>query len=102
MNMKKQLLIAAILISTCSLFGQSKMNYSISAEAHALMCPFLSPQLMKQLTLKGAENIYKDDQSILHFTTAIDKQILDDTILKLVDNVGYEAKYFKIERTTIE
>jgi hypothetical protein len=57
---------------------------------------------MKQLTLKGAENIYKDDQSILHFTTAIDKQILDDTILKLVDNVGYEAKYFKIERTPIE
>jgi len=57
---------------------------------------------MKQLTLKGAENIYKDDQSILHFTTAIDKQIQDDTILKLVDNVGYEAKYFKIERTPIE
>jgi hypothetical protein len=57
---------------------------------------------MKQLTLKGAENIYKDDQSILHFTTAIDKQIQDDTILKLVDNVGYEAKYFKIERNPIE
>jgi hypothetical protein len=57
---------------------------------------------MKQLTLKGAENIYKDDQSILHFTTAIDNQIQDETILKLVDNVGYEAKYFKIERNPIE
>jgi hypothetical protein len=54
---------------------------------------------MDLLTKKGAEGIYKDDQLLLHFTTSKEAELSDAYILQLVDQIGYEARHFKIQRT---
>jgi len=96
--------VAYILLLTLTFFcaqhssAQEKVNYTITAEAHALMCPFLSPKLMELLTKKGAEAIYKDEQLALHFYTAKSGEMSDDFILKLVEEIGYETRMFTIVR----
>ena len=86
------------LLSTTS-FGQSKINYTLSAEAHALMCPFLSPKLIDLLAKKGAVEIAKDAEMQLHFYTSKEKEMSDELIYDLIDQIGYETKNFKIVRT---
>jgi hypothetical protein len=95
----KNLITLFILISSSFAISQQKVNYVISAEANALMCPFLAPKLMESLTKKGAENIIKDKNLLLHFSTSKDKEISDSLIFKLVNNIGYEAKKFHVNRT---
>jgi hypothetical protein len=100
--MKKLILITVLFISfgaTAPVHAQSKVNYTITAEAHALMCPFLSPKLMELLTKKGAQSVIKDEQLALHFHTTKKDELSDEFILKLVDEIGYEPKHFKIVRT---
>jgi hypothetical protein len=82
-----------------SVYCQSKVHYTISAEAHALMCPFLSPQLMEKLTKKGAEGIVKNEALQLLFTTSKENELSDELILKLVDDIGYQPSTFSIART---
>jgi hypothetical protein len=96
--MQKVVFFTILMASSIS-FSQNKVNYVVSAEAHALMCPFLSPKLMDLLTKKGAEGMIKDDQLQLHFFTQKDKELSDEAILNLVDAIGYEPKNFKIIRT---
>jgi hypothetical protein len=79
--------------------AQEKVTYTITAEAHALMCPFLSPKLMDLLTKKGAEAIYKDEQLALHFFTSKTGEMSDELILKLVEEIGYETRMFTILRS---
>lgn len=76
----------------------SKVRYTISASANALMCPFLSPQLMSKLTTSGADSIYKDDKLILHFITSKEKELVDFEINKMIEAVGYQSRNFKIVR----
>ena len=76
----------------------SKVRYTISASANALMCPFLSPQLMEKLTTSGADSIYKDDKLILHFITSKEKELVDIEINKMIEAVGYQSRNFKIFR----
>lgn len=98
--MKKYIFLLIVFIGIqVSTWGQKKVLYTMSAEAHALMCPHLSPKLMDLLTKKGAEGIYKDDQLLLHFTTSKEAELSDAYILQLVDQIGYEARHFKIQRT---
>jgi hypothetical protein len=78
--------------------AQTKIQYTVTAEAHALMCPFLSPKLMDLLTKKGAEGIYKDQQLAVHFTTSKDAPLSDELILTLVDEIGYDPRLFKVAR----
>jgi hypothetical protein len=98
--MKKYIFLVILFVGIqAAAWGQKKVVYTISAEAHALMCPHLSPKLMALLTKKGAEGIYKDDQLLLHFTTSKEAELSDAYILQLVDQIGYEARHFKIQRT---
>ena len=53
---------------------------------------------MDLLTKKGAEGIYKDSTLAVHFTTPKEKGLTDDFILKLVDEIGYDPRMFKIAR----
>ncbi len=71
----------------------------MSAEAHALMCPFLSPQLMDRLSKKGAQDVRKNESLQLLFTTTKEQELTDETLFKLIDAVGYESKNFTITRT---
>lgn len=96
--MKFRIFLAFYILTYGFTFGQTKVKYTMSAEAHALMCPFLSPQLMNLLTKNGAEGIYKDETLQLHFTTSKEKELTDDTLLKYVDLIGYDPKMFKISR----
>jgi hypothetical protein len=86
-------------VSVSSIYAQSKVNYTLSAEAHALMCPFLSPKLMDLVTRKGATNVVRDEQMQLHFTTNIQTDWTDAFILDLVDQIGYDPKMFKVTKT---
>ena len=76
----------------------NKVRYEVSASANALMCPFLSPQLMEKLTTSGADSIYKDDKLILHFITSKEKELDDIEINKMIEAVGYQSINFKILR----
>ncbi|MFM7663657.1 MAG: hypothetical protein ACKO68_03920 [Bacteroidota bacterium] len=78
--------------------AQTKIQYTVTAEAHALMCPFLSPKFMDLLTKKGAEGIYKDEQLAVHFTTPKDSPLSDELIMTLVDEIGYDPRLFKVAR----
>ena len=78
--------------------AQTKIQYTVTADAHALMCPFLSPKFMDLLTKKGAEGIYKDDQLAVHFTTPKEAPLTDELIMTLVDEIGYDPRLFKVAR----
>lgn len=95
----RTLLFAFICFLSSLTYSQTKIQYTVSAEAHALMCPFLSPKLMELLAKKGAAELSKDDQMILHFTTTKEEEMSDEFIFGLIDNIGYESKNFKIVRT---
>lgn len=92
------LLVSFSLLSSLS-FGQHKVHYTINAEANALMCPFLSPQLMEKLTKKGAENVRKNESLQLLFTTTKEQELSDEALLKLIDDIGYQSKNFTIARS---
>jgi hypothetical protein len=53
---------------------------------------------MDLLTKKGAEGIYKDSTLAVHFTTLKEATLSDEYILKLVDEIGYDPRMFKIAR----
>lgn len=95
--MKSIILIAFLFISNF-FFSQNKVVYTLFGEAHALMCPFLSPKLMDLLTKKGAEGVYKDENLLVHFTTSKVNELSDEFILKLIDDIGYEPRNFTITR----
>jgi hypothetical protein len=95
----RSILFGFIFFLSSLTYSQTKIHYTLSAEAHALMCPFLSPKLMELLAKKGAVELYKDDQIQLHFTTTKDAEMSDELIFGLIDNIGYESKNFKIVRT---
>jgi hypothetical protein len=94
----KTLLFVFIVVSANISFSQNTIKYAIHGEAHALMCPFLSPKLMDHLTKKGAVGIYKDENLLVHFTTSKENELSDEIILKIIDEIGYEPKNFKITR----
>jgi hypothetical protein len=95
----KALIISFALFLSYNSFAQSTLvKYVLSAEARALMCPFLSPKLIEALEKKGAEQVYKDEELKLHFTTKKENELSDEVILKVIDLVGYDPKYFKIDR----
>jgi hypothetical protein len=73
--------------------------YTLDAKAKALMCPFLSPQLMNLLTEKGAKDVYKDEDLRLHFHTPRKEEMSDDYILEMVEHIGYDANIFTVYRT---
>ena len=95
----KSIILIAFLFITNIYFSQNNVKYSLYGEARALMCPFLSPKLMDLLTKKGAEGIYKDESLLVHFTTSKERELSDELIFKLIDEIGYEPKNFKITRT---
>jgi hypothetical protein len=86
-------------ISASTAFGQTKVNYTLSAEAHALMCPFMSPKLMDLISRKGATNVVRDEEMQLHFSTSIQTDWTNEFILDLVDQIGYDPKMFKVTKT---
>jgi hypothetical protein len=86
-------------ITASAVFGQTKVNYTLSADAHALMCPFMSPKLMDLISRKGASNVVRDDAMQLHFSTNIQTDWTNEFILDLVDQIGYDPKMFKVTKT---
>lgn len=93
----KLLLVVAFLVPVAG-YSQTKVSYTITAEANALMCPFLSPKFMELLTKKGADAVYKDEKLAVHFTTMKDAEMSDDFIKGLIDQIGYEPRLFTIVR----
>lgn len=94
----KKIIFIGLLFSVSICFGQ-KTNYIISANANALMCPFLSPKLMIALEKKGAKDILKTTDLKLTFYCLANEKISNEKILELVENIGYDPKQFKIETT---
>ncbi|MBM3164437.1 MAG: hypothetical protein FJZ80_03145 [Bacteroidetes bacterium] len=95
--MKNLILILGLTFVLCA-NAQSKIYYTVTAEAHSLMCPFLSPKFMDLLTKKGAESIYKDEQLAVHFTTPKNAPLTDELIMSLADEIGYDSRLFKVAR----
>ncbi len=94
----KFIILSGFLLISNFFISQNRVKYTLYGEAHALMCPFLSPKLMDLLTKKGAEGIFKDQNLLVHFTTTKENELSDEIILKLIDDIGYEPKNFTITR----
>jgi hypothetical protein len=79
-----------------SAVSSDSVTYDLFGEAHALMCPFLSPQLIAKLKLEGAENFHRTSDYHLLFRTNQAGFISDSRILDLVEKTGYERNKFVI------
>ena len=93
----KLLLILSIVLSSLVCHGQKKINYIITAEANALMCPFLSPKLMSSIEKNGGKSVVKTKELTLLFYCEQSNVLSEARILELVDNLGYDPRMFKVE-----
>ena len=93
----KLLLILSIVLSSLVCHGQKKTNYIITAEANALMCPFLSPKLISSIEKNGGKSVVKTKELNLLFYCEQNNVLSEARILELVDNLGYDPRMFKVE-----
>ena len=93
----KLLLILSIVLSSLVCHGQKKTNDIITAEANALMCPFLSPKLMSSIEKNGGKSVVKTKELTLLFYCEQSNVLSEARILELVDNLGYDPRMFKVE-----
>lgn len=101
--MKSRYILFLLFSAVCwQITAQTKLHYTLSAEAHALMCPYLSPKLMDLLMKKGATDLSKDAEMQLHFYTTKENELSDALIFDLIDQIGYEPKNFSIKRELVE
>lgn len=77
------------------------VTYDLFGEAHALMCPFLSPQLISKLKLEGAKGFHRTADYHLLFKTDQAGFIPSSRILDLVEKTGYERKKFMISHSIL-
>lgn len=93
--MKILILVAFIVFSTVS-FSQKKTRYVITAEANALMCPFLSPKLISLIEKNGGKSVVKTKELTLLFYCDEQNLLSEEKILEFVDNIGYDPRSFKV------
>lgn len=104
--MKKPVVcIFVCLVCCCHVRAQDQLDtielhdslvYDLFGEAHALMCPFLSPQLQKRLENEGGRSFIKTKDLHLIFKVAKSNPISQERIMQLVDRTGYESKNFSV------
>lgn len=73
-------------------------QYEITADAHAFMCPFLSPRYMEFIQSNGDCSVIKTDDLVIHVYCYKENDLTPDELLKLADKVGYEPKNITIKR----
>ncbi len=77
------------------------VTYDLFGEAHALMCPFLSPQLIAKLKLEGATGFHRTSDYHLLFKTNQAGFISKSRVLELVEKTGYERNKFVISHSIL-
>lgn len=94
--MKILIFVSLVLFATVG-FSQKKTRYLITAEANALMCPFLSPKLISSIEKNGGKSVVKTKELTLLFYCEQGNVLSEARILELVDNLGYDPRMFKVE-----
>ena len=104
--MKKGILLILLTMSFCgaltaqdqstSFNSSDSLLYDLFGEAHALMCPFLSPQLQKKIEKEGGRSFIKTSDLHLIFKVPSSSPISTERIMQLVDKTGYESKNFRL------
>jgi hypothetical protein len=84
-----------------SALSSDSVTYDLFGEAHALMCPFLSPQLIAKLKLDGAKGFLRTPDYHLLFKTNRVGFIPPSRILDLVEKTGYERSKFVITHSVL-
>jgi hypothetical protein len=72
------------------------VTYDLFGEGHALMCPFLSPQLIGRIKQEGGRSFIRTSDYHLLFKTSDAGFIPVSRLLDLVQLVGYERKNFTL------
>ena len=93
----KIILITILFFSALTGYSQKHTNYIITAEANALMCPFLSPKLISSIEKNGGKSVVKTKELTLLFYCEQSNVLSEARILELVDNLGYDPRMFKVE-----
>lgn len=73
-------------------------QFDISAEAHAFMCPFLTPRYIEFISSNSDCKVVKTDDLVLHVYCFREDDLSEEELLKLADRVGYEPKNITIKR----
>jgi hypothetical protein len=93
----KILLVVTVIFCSLISYSQKKTNYIITAEANALMCPFLSPKLISSIEKNGGKSVVKTKELSLLFYCEKSTVLTEARILELVDDIGYDPRMFKVE-----
>jgi|LakMenEpi03Aug12_release.lakeMendotaPanAssembly.Ray.scaffolds.fasta_scaffold1066144_2 hypothetical protein len=72
------------------------VTYDLFGEGHALMCPFLSPQLISRIKQDGGRSFIRTSDYHILFKTSGSEFIPASRILDIVQMVGYERKNFTL------
>ena len=72
------------------------VTYDLFGEGHALMCPFLSPQLISRIKQEGGRSFIRTSDYHLIFKTSDEGFIAVSRVLDMVQLVGYERKNFTL------
>jgi hypothetical protein len=77
------------------------VSYDLFGESHALMCPFLSPQLISKLKSQGGVHFQRTSDYHLLFKTSRSGFISPSLILDMVERTGYERDKFLITHSPL-
>jgi hypothetical protein len=74
--------------------------YDISAEAHAFMCPFLSPKYMQRIHSLDSCKVWRTDDLVIHVEFSKPTTVNEEQLLLAAEKTGYERKNITVRETT--
>lgn len=72
-------------------------SYELSAEAHAFMCPFLSPKYMQRIHSIDSCNVWRTDDLVIHVEFALPTTNMEEKLLVAAEKTGYERKNIAVK-----
>lgn len=73
-------------------------HYSIVADAHGFMCPFLTPKYIDRIKTFCNCSVQKDEQLTIHVFCHKNDSTNEAVLLNFAELIGYERKNIHVKR----
>ena len=80
-----------------SMLFKTYRSYELSAEAHAFMCPFLSPKYMQRIHSIDSCNVWRTDDLVIHVEFTVPIINMEEQLLVAAEKTGYERKNITVK-----
>lgn len=97
------ILAASLLISTANVTAaqsDSLVTYEIKGDAHAFMCPFLTPKFMDAIKEMCDCTVSKSPDLVIHVQSRQPDAFNKEKLLLKAEEIGYEPKNIHIQKLT--